>query len=82
MKFNKYIKTIIFKNDSGVEMDVRENTTYLHVKLSNHKITEFKGKVLFLDNDKFTLINKEGMSVNISFDDIEQIYYYNPFEEE
>jgi len=47
MKFNKYIKTIIFKNDSGVEMDVRENTTYLHVKLSNIKLLNSKERYYF-----------------------------------
>jgi len=81
MKFNKYVKAIIFKNDS-TEMDIRENITYLHVVLNNHKINEFIGKVVFLGIDNFTLINKDGKSINISFDDIEQIYYHNPFKEE
>jgi len=81
MKFNSYIKAMVFKNENGTEMEVRENITYLHVKINNYSISEFKGKVTYLNDNSFILVNKEGKTLNISFCDIEEMYYYNPNEE-
>jgi len=80
MIFNNYVKAIVFKNDSGVEMDVREGITYLHVKLNDD--TEFKGKVLSLHDDSFTLTNSKAKEREkiIQFSDIKEMYYSNPLE--
>ena len=78
MKIKDFTKAIVFKGNKS-EMIVKQGVTCLNV-ITNDDV-EFKGCVLSLCCDSFTLFNaKNEHTKYIRFSDIRDIYYLNPSE--
>ena len=80
MKIKDCTKAIIFEGVNGNEMLIRQDTTCLKVITKDD--VEFKGNILSLYADSFTLFNPSGdeHSKFIRFVDIKEIYYFDPSE--
>ena len=80
MKIKDFTKCIMFEGVNGNEMLIRQDTTCLKVITKDD--VEFKGNILSLYADSFTLFNPSGdeHSKFIRFVDIKEIYYSDPSE--
>ena len=73
------INAIVFQGSKNSEMVVKQGITCVNV-ITNDGV-EFKGRVLSLCGDSFTLFNaKNEHTKYIRFSDIRDIYYLDPSE--